>query len=522
VVSTPNGLSGSCGGGTITAAAGAGSVSLSGASLAASGSCAFSVNVTATSTGIKNNSVTVTATGGTGNTSVASLTVPSGCKVAILGGLALHDKTTNAPVTDPTPFTPGDAVDGLQAGWAVDGTSGLLINAAGVSEPVPDLLIYDAAGVAGSNYCFRAGNTITVTLDGTMSSPVPGNGAPAAPANMDVYDSNGSLGLTVTTNSVGTTNGSGSQQTAISITVNQAGTAGSGPFFPTSATTGGTAGAAIRLKNLQFDATSVTGSIISVTSAAPIVNAVTQASQSTAATLVAGLVRPVNSSTSLTFTLANNNTSTTLNNVSFFDNLPSGLVVAAANGLTNSCSGSAVNATPGSNAVFMSTPVTLAAGVSCTVTVNVTATSGGTKNNSVPVLSPTTGYGNTATASLTVTLPPGPTVTINQASSQADPANQGPINFTVIFSEAVTGFSNSGVVVGGTATFGSQSVVVTGSGTTYNVAIDGMTAGGTVVPTVSAGAATSIATTAANVASTSSDNVVTYSIKKRRGQVLSN
>ena len=33
-----------------------------------------------------------------------------------------------------------------------------------------------------------------------------------------------------------------------------------------------------------------------------------------------------------------------------------------------------------------------------------------------------------------------PTVTINQAAGQADPTNASPINFTVVFSEAVTGF----------------------------------------------------------------------------------
>ena len=34
-----------------------------------------------------------------------------------------------------------------------------------------------------------------------------------------------------------------------------------------------------------------------------------------------------------------------------------------------------------------------------------------------------------------------PTVTINQAAGQADPTNASPINFTVVFSEPVTGFT---------------------------------------------------------------------------------
>ena len=45
----------------------------------------------------------------------------------------------------------------------------------------------------------------------------------------------------------------------------------------------------------------------------------------------------------------------------------------------------------------------------------------------------------------------GPTVTINQASGQADPVNVGPINFTVVFNEAVTDFATGDVTVGGTA-----------------------------------------------------------------------
>lgn len=107
--------------------------------------------------------------------------------------------------------------------------------------------------------------------------------------------------------------------------------------------------------------------------------------------------------------------------------------------------------------------------------------------------------------SVTFNLPP-PSVTINQASSQSDPTNGSTINFTAVFSVPVTGFTNADVIVGGTA--GAGTAVVTGSGTTYNVAVSGMTQAGSVTASISAGAAT--ANGVPNTASTSTDNTVTY------------
>jgi hypothetical protein len=80
VVAAPNGLTGSCGSGTISATAGSGSISLVSATLSASGACNFSVNVTGTTAGTKHNTTgaITSVEGGSGATAFASLVVTGG------------------------------------------------------------------------------------------------------------------------------------------------------------------------------------------------------------------------------------------------------------------------------------------------------------------------------------------------------------------------------------------------------------------------------------------------------------
>ncbi|MEU0095670.1 Ig-like domain-containing protein [Kribbella sp. NPDC006257] len=100
-----------------------------------------------------------------------------------------------------------------------------------------------------------------------------------------------------------------------------------------------------------------------------------------------------------------------------------------------------------------------------------------------------------------------PAVTVNQAASQADPTKTAPINFTAVFNAAVTDFTSSDVTV----TPGTATAVVTGSGTTYNIAVSGLTATGTVSVSIAANTAHDAAG-AGNTASTSTDNTVTYDV----------
>lgn len=105
--------------------------------------------------------------------------------------------------------------------------------------------------------------------------------------------------------------------------------------------------------------------------------------------------------------------------------------------------------------------------------------------------------------------PTTPTVTINQAvAPQTDPTSTSPVNFTVTFSEPMTGFTSSDVSLSGTA--GATTAVVSGGPTVYNVAVSGMTSTGTVIATVPAGGAQATGSGASNAASTSTDNTVTY------------
>ncbi|MBD3418898.1 MAG: DUF2341 domain-containing protein, partial [Chitinivibrionales bacterium] len=101
-----------------------------------------------------------------------------------------------------------------------------------------------------------------------------------------------------------------------------------------------------------------------------------------------------------------------------------------------------------------------------------------------------------------------PTVTINQAGGQADPANSFPITYTVTFSEAVSGFEAGDITVGGTAS-GVVIGTVSGSGANYTVPVSGATGVGTIILSIDANKADDQAGNP-NTASTGSDNQVTF------------
>jgi hypothetical protein len=101
-----------------------------------------------------------------------------------------------------------------------------------------------------------------------------------------------------------------------------------------------------------------------------------------------------------------------------------------------------------------------------------------------------------------------PSVTINQAAGQSDPAAAGPIHFTVVFNESISGFATGDVTLSGTA--GATTATVTPvNSTTFDVSVTGMSQSGSVIATINQNVATDTAGNN-NTVSTSTDNSVTY------------
>jgi len=201
VISTPNGLAGSCGGGTITAAQGTNVVSLSGATLAASASCTFSVNVIGTAAGDQNNTTgNITSTeGGAGGTASATLKVvapPSINKTFIAGAIAPGGTTqltftiTN-PAANTAALTGVAFTDSLPVGILVATPNGLIGSCGGGT----------ITATQGSGSVSLSGATLAINSSCTfavnVTSNTPGNYTNTTGA---VTSTNGGTGNTASAN----------------------------------------------------------------------------------------------------------------------------------------------------------------------------------------------------------------------------------------------------------------------------------------------------------------------------------
>ena len=474
VVATSNGLSGSCGAGTISAVAGSSTVSLADGTLPGGAVCTISVNVTGTTVGVKSNAVQVTSTeGGPGNVSNASLTVVAPPSIGKSFG------APTIPVGGTTPLTflignPNSTValtgvgfmDTLPAGLvvatppAVGGTctgsstataGGNSVNLTGSSLPASGSCSFtvNVTGTTAGTKHNTSGNVTSTEAGtgGTASASIDVLGPPViakafSPITI-ALNATSTLTFTITNSNsqIGLNGVSFTDTLPAGLTVANSSSSVCGGTLTTNAPTGiSLSGASLPGSSLGFCSFSVTvtgsasGAYLNTTGNVTSANGgtgnaasatLTVASPPTIVKSFGAASVPVGGSTTLSFTVANPNSTLSLTGVGFTDSLPAGLVVASANGLTGGCDGGAVTAVAGSSLVSL-TGAALAPSGSCTITVNVTGTTAGQKNNAVQVTSNEGGTGNVSNASLTVVAPP----TISKAFGSASVPLNGSTTLT--------------------------------------------------------------------------------------------
>ncbi|MGE0103979.1 MAG: Ig-like domain-containing protein [Blastocatellales bacterium] len=492
VVATPNGLTGACGG-TVTAVAGSGSVSLTGGSLAESGSCMITVNVTGTTAGVKNNttgaiSSTETGAGATSNT--ASLTVVGPPVISKSFGAAtipLNGSTSlTFTITNNNSVTANGVAmtDNLPAGLVVATPNGLVGNCGGAVTATAGS---GTVSLTGGSIASNVDCVFSVNVTGTTSGPKNNttgnvsstNGGTGNTANASVtviapptiskafgaasIPLNGTTTLTLTINNPN----AGSSLTGVAVTDSfPAGleiaatpglnsTCGGTPTGTAGSTSLSLTGGSIPASGnctVTVNVTGTTGGVkINTTGNVSSTNGGT--GNSATANLTVGVpptitkafgasTIPLNGSTTMTLTIANPNASLALTGVAVADSLPAGLVVATPNGLTGVCGGT-VTAVAGSGSVSL-TGGSLAALGNCIITVNVTGTTAGVKNNTTGnVTSTETGAGGTGSATVTVVAPPSISKAFGAATIPLNGSTS--LTFTITNSNSTVGLTGVAV-----------------------------------------------------------------------------
>ncbi len=462
VVATPNALTSTCGG-IVTADSGTSSIELASGVLAAGDSCTIAVDVTALSAGVKNNitSEVGSTEGGTGGSAEAFLVVaappavapPTFAKafgktrIAVNGTTSLTFALTNPNpgsaltglgfsdtlpaglvVATPNALTntcggavtalPGTGAIGLVNGsLSVSGSCVITVNITGTTGGLKDNLTGaissnegGTGGTASASLEVIAPPTIakafglasipvtgTTTLTVTLTNPnattaLTGVGfTDALPAGLVVENPNGlvsncagTLTALAGSSSVALANGDLSSSGSCTVRLNVVGTTAGAKNNTTSVVTSTEGGTG----------TSASATVTVITLAPPTIT-----KNFGAASIV------LNGTTTLTFVLTNPNASHALTGIAFTDVLPPGLVVATPTELTTTCGGT-VSADSGANSAAL-VGGHLAEGDFCTITLDVTGTTTGIKDNiTSAVTSIEAGTGETASASLQVIAPP--------------------------------------------------------------------------------------------------------------------
>jgi FG-GAP repeat/Bacterial Ig-like domain len=225
--------------------------------------------------------------------------------------------------------------------------------------------------------------------------------------------------------------------------------------------------------------------------------------------------------------------STSTDNFIFLDNVGPSVSITLAPGQPNPTAGSTINYRVIFNeptTEFSASDISLSTSTANVSAANVEVTGIGTTYNvavsnftsngqsvrsSVMAAAVADSFGNPSTASSVTNVVAdntAPSVTIDQAPPQADPTSIQPVNFRVVFSESVTGLTSDDLsLTGSTANTSLAIVTITGTGTTYNVAVSNVISSGLVRASLSVGAATD-ALGNISAASQSTDNTVTLEI----------
>jgi uncharacterized repeat protein (TIGR01451 family) len=408
VAATPAATTSGCGAPTLTAVAGSSSISFSNGTVAANGNCVISVNVTPTATGslINTTNHLFIDSNDTGHFATATLTVnnapPPGtgiCGASLATWLFPSGFNTTTPAFSTKTVATATALAG----------SGVIPISSSNTTPADGTQSWGSNGGIDNNgaldtthhdyFEFAIDTTgqssVTLTFAGLHKTP---NG----PLGLAVYygTTQPAAGATPDPGTVAFGPDAGAMVTASTFFTATTGpiTTGLNPsgvtFFRIYAFNAGNqnSGSDFNLDNVRFTGCSaaVNPTITKAFSPNPIA---------------------VNGTSTLTFTLTNTN-ATQLTGATFTDSLPSGVQVAATPAASTTCTGGPTwaPAAAATNLTFGSpTGANIPASGSCTVSVNVTATTAGPHTNTSGFLTTTESGTNTTsvgTAPLTAVLPP--------------------------------------------------------------------------------------------------------------------
>lgn len=470
VVANPANVVNGCGGSVTGGTFGGNSIGLSGATLAGDSSCTLRVDVTAASAAsYLNTTSNITSTNaGSGNTASATLVVVAKPTIAkaftplrvaagvasrlvltitnpnaaqALSGLAFADNFPSGLQVAPTPAlvnTCGGSVTGASSGATAlslaggsvaantscevsvavvaatpgnytntaSGVASIESGAAGAPSNSALLTVLEPPTIAKSfspNPMGTGGTALlTLTISNSNATAITGvafnDVYPAGLINAAVPQVTNSCGGSTTGgaaagNSIGLTGGSLAANSSCTVTVRV-----------TAALNGSYVNTTGNVSSTDAGSGNAASATLLVASNPTIGKAFSPATIATGAT------------STMSFTLSNSFL-TPLSGVAFSDTFPSGLVVAAAPALTNTCGGTVTGATAGSGSVSLS-GAALAGQSSCTITLAVTSATPGSYNNTTgPISSTETGNAGTSnTATLTVLTPPTIVKSFNPAT----------------------------------------------------------------------------------------------------------